>query len=120
MSSARASTSTIPNSLSATEISGSRSRASAEPRTPNPDKTADQTARTAQSETTRTIETNARLPGLREVKVQLHIDDRTGEVYGRIVDRQSGDEVAELPAEDVRRLAAHIRSQLDHLIDKSA
>ncbi len=113
-------TSTIPNSLSASETSGSRDRASAEPRPINPDKTADQTARTAQSENIRPIETNARLPDLREVKVQLHIDDQTGQVYGRIVDRQSGDEVAQLPAEDMRRFAAHIRSQFDHLIDKSA
>ena len=113
-------TQTIPTSLPASDTSGNRGRASAETRPTNPDKTVEKAARRAQSETTQPIETKAPAPDLREVKVELHIDEQTGEVYGRIVDQSSGDAIAELPAESLRQLAAHIRSQFDHLIDKSA
>ena len=56
----------------------------------------------------------------REMRLQLRIDENTGEVYSRIIDGRTGEAVRELPVKEIRRMSAQIKEMLGHLIDKSA
>jgi FlaG protein len=56
------------------------------------------------------------IPG---VRLELRIDESTNQVFGRVIDRETGKEVREIPAESIRHLQAISRELFDSLIDKT-
>ena len=52
-------------------------------------------------------------------KLQLDIDQGSGEVIGRIVDRDSGETIKQIPSEDMLRLISRTKELLGALYDNS-
>ncbi|MDJ0948506.1 MAG: flagellar protein FlaG [Alphaproteobacteria bacterium] len=113
-------TSRIPASLPVSDAPKNQGRAAAPAAPAQTNKTSVATAeRVAEAQTRTAVQSAPPLPGHRDVRLTLHIDDRTGQVFGRFVDRNTGDMVQEVPAEDLRRLAAQIDELLGPAIDQS-
>lgn len=56
---------------------------------------------------------------LQPVRVELFVDDQTNQVFGRVVDRNTGKEIRQIPAEDVRRLQAISREMFGSILDQT-
>ena len=53
------------------------------------------------------------------VRVELMVDEATSQVFGRVVDRKTGDELRQIPAEDIRRLQAITREMFGTILDET-
>ena len=53
------------------------------------------------------------------VRVELMIDERTNRVFGRVIDRQTGEEIRQIPAEDIRQLQAISREMFGSILDQT-
>jgi uncharacterized FlaG/YvyC family protein len=58
------------------------------------------------------------LPTVPRIRLELRIDDDTKRVFGRVVDRESGKEIRQIPAESIRQLQAISRELFGSLIDE--
>lgn len=56
------------------------------------------------------------IPGMR---LELRIDEATNQVFGRIIDRETGEEVRQIPAESIRHLQAISRELFEALVDET-
>jgi len=54
------------------------------------------------------------------MRLELSIDEGTNQVFGRIVDAETGQEVRQIPAKELRAMSAQIREMLGHLVDETA
>lgn len=52
--------------------------------------------------------------------LELSIDEGTNQVFGRIVDAETGREVRQIPAKELRQMSAKIREMLGRLVDETA
>lgn len=59
-----------------------------------------------------------KLPETQKVRLELRIDDDTNKVFGRVIDRESGEEIRQIPAESIRHLQAISRELFGSLIDE--
>ena len=53
------------------------------------------------------------------VRVELVVDEATSQVFGRVLDRNTGDELRQIPAEDIRRLQAISREMFGTILDET-
>jgi len=53
------------------------------------------------------------------MRLELRIDEATNKVFGRVIDRETGEEVRQIPAESIRHLQAISRELFDALIDET-
>ncbi len=53
-------------------------------------------------------------------RIELHIDYETNEVFGRVINRDTGEPVREIPARELRNLQAHARELIRAMVDESA
>ncbi len=53
-------------------------------------------------------------------RLELRIDDATHEVFGRVVDSETGESVREIPSQELRRVYAQLLEQLGPLVDETA
>ena len=53
------------------------------------------------------------------VRLELRIDDSTNQVFGRVIDRETGEEIRQIPAESIRHLQAISRELFDSLVDET-
>jgi flagellar protein FlaG len=60
------------------------------------------------------------LPEITDGKLQLAIDRDTGRVIGRIVDKQSGELIRQMPSEEMLRLIAATKAELGPLVSVNA
>lgn len=58
-------------------------------------------------------------PTIPGVRLELRIDEATNRVFGRVIDRETGEEVRQIPAESIRHLQAISRELFDSLIDET-
>jgi uncharacterized FlaG/YvyC family protein len=58
-------------------------------------------------------------PTIPGVRLELRIDDATNQVFGRVIDRETGEEVRQIPAESIRHLQAISRELFESLIDET-
>ena len=56
------------------------------------------------------------IPGMR---LELRIDEATNQVFGRVIDRETGEEVRQIPAESIRHLQAISRELFDSFVDET-
>ena len=56
---------------------------------------------------------------LQTVRIELFVDAQTNQVFGRVVDRNTGEELRQIPAEDVRRLQAISREMFGSILDQT-
>jgi len=82
---------------------------------PATDTTTDNKARPHRQRT----ETPHRGPTIPGVRLELRIDDSTNQVFGRVIDRATGEEVRQIPAESIRHLQAISRELFESLIDET-
>ena len=54
-----------------------------------------------------------------QVRLELHIDETTDQVFGRIVDKATGREIRQIPTEDIRHLQAISRELFVDLVDET-
>jgi uncharacterized FlaG/YvyC family protein len=64
-------------------------------------------------------ETENQGPTIPGVRLELRIDDATNQVFGRVIDRETGEEVRQIPAESIRHLQAISRELFDSLVDET-
>lgn len=57
-------------------------------------------------------------PEVTRLRLELRIDDETNQVFGRIVDQESGEEIRQIPTESIRRLQAITRELFGDLVDE--
>lgn len=116
--------STIPTSLPTTTTapkSVSQERETA----PGPDKASNElaqrvpSARESREGNERQGTEDEKVPANTGTRVELHVDKDTGEVFGRVVNRETGEEVREIPARELRRLDAKTMELLGFMIDKT-
>ncbi len=55
---------------------------------------------------------------INNVKLEFNKDDETGQTYIKIVDKDTGDVIREIPPEEVRRLAEKLDEMVGILFDK--
>jgi uncharacterized FlaG/YvyC family protein len=53
------------------------------------------------------------------VRLELRIDEGTNEVFGLVVNRDTGKPIREIPAKDLRRLQAISREMFGSMLDKT-
>ncbi|HUT50209.1 MAG TPA: flagellar protein FlaG [Alphaproteobacteria bacterium] len=58
-------------------------------------------------------------PTFQGVRLELRIDEATNQVFGRVIDRETGEEVRQIPAESIRHLQAISRELFDSLFDET-
>jgi uncharacterized FlaG/YvyC family protein len=58
-------------------------------------------------------------PKVPRVRLELRIDEDTKQVFGRVVDMETGEEIRQIPAESIRHLQAISRELFVELIDES-
>jgi len=58
-------------------------------------------------------------PTIPGVRLELRIDDNTNQVFGRVIDRETGEEVRQIPAESIRHLQAISRELFEALVDET-
>jgi uncharacterized FlaG/YvyC family protein len=58
-------------------------------------------------------------PTIPGVRLELRIDDATNQVFGRVIDRETGEEVRQIPAESIRHLQAISRELFESLVDET-
>jgi len=58
-------------------------------------------------------------PSIPGVRLELRIDEATNQVFGRVIDRETGEEVRQIPAESIRHLQAISRELFDSLVDET-
>ncbi len=58
------------------------------------------------------------IPKSQRFRLELRIDDNTKKVFGRVIDKESGEKVREIPAEGIRQLQAISRKLFGSLIDE--
>ena len=59
-------------------------------------------------------------PDAENKRVELHIDDASGTVFGRVVDEQTGEPLVEIPSKEMRALIARTQETLGLLVNASA
>lgn len=64
-------------------------------------------------------ETPHKGPTIPGVRLELRIDEATNKVFGRVIDRATGEEVRQIPAESIRHLQAISRKLFEALVDKT-
>ena len=57
-------------------------------------------------------------PETQRVRLELRIDDDTKQVFGRVVDQETGEEIRQIPAESIRHLQAISREMFIELVDQ--
>lgn len=85
----------------------------------NDSRTADNQARERNigDENSLGVREQGKLPAAPQVRLELRIDDETKKVFGRVVDKNSGEEIRQIPAESIRQLQAISRELFGALID---
>ena len=68
---------------------------------------------------TREIRKERRPPEVTRLRLELRSDDETKQVFGRIVDQDTGEEIRQIPAESIRRLQAITRELFGDLVDET-
>lgn len=58
-------------------------------------------------------------PTIPGVRLELRIDEATNRVFGRVIDRETGEEVRQIPAESIRHLQAISRELFDSFVDET-
>jgi len=58
-------------------------------------------------------------PSIPGVRLELRIDESTNQVFGRVIDRETGEEVRQIPAESIRHLQAISRELFDSFVDET-
>ena len=58
-------------------------------------------------------------PSIPGVRLELRIDEATNQVFGRVIDRETGEEVRQIPAESIRHLQAISRELFDSFVDET-
>ncbi len=61
-----------------------------------------------------------RIPIATGTRVELRVDEGTHEVFGRVINVETGEAIREMPAKELRRLEAITLAQLGALVDKIA
>lgn len=61
-----------------------------------------------------------RIPIATGTRIELRVDEATNEVFGRVINVETGEAIRELPTKELRRLEAATLEQLGHLVDKIA
>ncbi len=61
-----------------------------------------------------------RIPIATGTRVELRVDEGTNEVFGRVINVETGEAIRELPTKELRRLEVTTLEQLGHLVDKIA
>lgn len=51
--------------------------------------------------------------------VKLAVDEATGTVIGRVIDKENGDLIAQLPSEEILRLIAQTKEMLQPLVNET-
>jgi len=74
----------------------------------------------AQEAETAPSERRVKMPLGPTTRIELHIDRETKEVFGRVVSRDTGEPVREIPAKELRNLQAHARELIRSMVDESA
>ena len=59
-------------------------------------------------------------PIITGTRLELRVDEGTKEVFGRVVNRETGEAVREIPAKELRRLEAKTIELLGAIVDKTA
>ena len=57
---------------------------------------------------------------INNVELKFNKDDETGQTYVKIVDKETGDTIREIPPEEVRKLAEKLEEMVGILLDKKA
>ncbi len=57
---------------------------------------------------------------INNVELKFNKDDETGQTYVKIVDKETGDIIREIPPEEVRKLAEKLEEMVGILLDKKA
>ncbi|MCZ6665927.1 MAG: flagellar protein FlaG [Gammaproteobacteria bacterium] len=58
-------------------------------------------------------------PEVRRLRLELRIDDETKQVFGRIVDQDTGEEIRQIPTESIRHLQAITRELFGDLVNET-
>jgi len=53
-------------------------------------------------------------------RLELRVDEDTGEVFARVINGDTGRAIDEIPAKELRHLAAQIKELLGQLLDRTA
>jgi uncharacterized FlaG/YvyC family protein len=53
-------------------------------------------------------------------RIELHIDDASGTVFGRVVDQQTGEPLVEIPSKEMRALIARTQETLGPVVNADA
>ena len=113
---------TIPTSLPANETAASTTPPPGEPRQNEAPKI--NPPRESQGENresdNRSEAEKPPIPVVSGTRIELRVDEGTNEVFGRVVDMETGEAVRELPAKELRRLEAKTLDLLGALVDKTA
>ncbi len=59
-------------------------------------------------------------PDVENKRVELHIDDASGTVFGRVVDEQTGEPLVEIPSKEMRALIARTQETLGPVVNANA
>lgn len=108
-------------------------RSAIPPAPPVPSKTAEQRARlpgqqpagapapqAPAGQSPATAESAPKTPPVAKIRAELRYDEHINRVVGRIVNETTGEEVRELPPEELRALYAKTREMLGPLVDEIA
>lgn len=70
---------------------------------------------------TRAMETHLSqsVPSLAHASLSLDVDDKTGRVVGRIIDKDSGQVIHQIPSDEMLQLIAATKEMLGPLLDKT-
>ena len=67
----------------------------------------------------REVREERKLPEIPRMRLELHIDEDTKKVFGRVVDTETGEEIRQIPAESIRHLQAISREMFAELVDRT-
>ena len=59
-------------------------------------------------------------PSVANHRLELRVDEGTGEVFARVINDDTGREINEIPAKELRHLAAQIKELVGKLLDQTA
>ena len=59
-------------------------------------------------------------PSITNHRLELRVDEGTGEVFARVINDDTGRAIEEIPAKELRHLAAQIKELLGRLLDRTA
>ena len=67
----------------------------------------------------RVVGEERKLPKISRVRLELHIDEDTQKIFGRVFDQETGREIRQIPAESIRHLQAISRQMFIELVDET-